>query len=71
MLISLDREKGLDAASITTVRQGLANAGASDSKAQSKIFSKLADEVTEMASMAKDSEKVSMLASTLKDLASM
>tara|TARA_R110000868_G_scaffold410693_5_gene699870 strand:+ start:51442 stop:53424 length:1983 start_codon:yes stop_codon:yes gene_type:complete len=67
----LDREKGLDAASLTSLRQGLANADVSSSKAKSKIFSQLAEELGEMASSAKDSEKVNKLASTLKDLASM
>ncbi|MEQ9308444.1 MAG: hypothetical protein RLN90_03255 [Balneolaceae bacterium] len=67
----LDRDKGLDAASLTAVRQGLANADVSDSKAKSKILSQLAEEVSEMSNMAKDSEKVSKLANTLKDLASM
>jgi hypothetical protein len=67
----LDRDKGLDATSITAVRQGLANADATSGKAKTKILSQLADEVSEMAGMAKDSDKVSMLANTLKDLASM
>lgn len=67
----LDRDKGLDAASLTAVRQGLANADVSDSKAKSKILSQLAEEVSEMSNMANDSEKVSMLANTLKELASM
>jgi len=67
----LDRDKGLDNTSLTAVRQGLANANASSSKAKSKILSQLADEVSGMAGMASDSEKVTMLANTLKDLASM
>ncbi len=67
----LDRDKGLDNTSLTAVRQGLANANASSSKAKSKILSQLADEVSGMAGMAKDSEKVTMLANTLKDLSSM
>lgn len=67
----LDREEGLDDVSLTTVRQGLANADASDSKAKSKILSQLSEKVSGMASMANDSEKVEMLANTLKDLASM
>lgn len=67
----LDRDKGLDNTSLTVVRQGLANANASSSKAKSKILSQLADEVSGMAGMASDSEKVTMLANTLKDLASM
>ncbi len=67
----LDRDNGLDAASITAVRQGLANADATSGKAKTKILSQLADEVSEMASMASDSDKVGKLASTLKDLASM
>ena len=67
----LDRDKGLDATSITAVRQGLANADATSGKAKTKILSQLAEEVSEMAGMARDSDKVSMLANTLKDLASM
>lgn len=67
----LDRENGLDTASLTAVRQGLANADASPSKGKAKILSTLADQVSEMASMAKDSEKVTMLANTIKDLSSM
>lgn len=66
----LDRTKGLDASSLTVVRQGLANADAVPAKAKKKIFSKLADQVSGMASMAPNSEKVEMLAKTLKDLSS-
>lgn len=64
----LDRDNGLDAASITAIRQGLANAEASG---KSKMFSELADKVGDMAAGAGDSEKVQMLANTLKDLGSM
>ncbi len=67
----LDRDNGLDGTSLTAVRQGLANADATSGKAKTSIFSQLAEEVSEMASMANDSEKVSKLADTLKDLASM
>ncbi len=64
----LDRDNGLDAASITAIRQGLANAEASG---KSKMFSELADKVSGMAAGAGDSDKVQMLANTLKDLGSM
>ncbi|MBO6525121.1 MAG: hypothetical protein JJ971_14930 [Balneolaceae bacterium] len=67
----LDRDNGLDDTSLSAVRQGLANADATSGKAKTKIFAQLAEEVGEMASMANDSEKVSKLANTLKDLASM
>lgn len=66
----LDRTKGLDATSLTLIRQGLANVDAAPSKNKSKMLSKLANEVSGKASMAKDSEKVTMLANTLKELAS-
>ncbi len=63
----LERSKELDRASIASLRQGIANAEASTGKGKSKVFSDLAEKVEGMAG---DSEKMSMLAKTLKDLAS-
>lgn len=66
----LDRSKGLDATSLTMVRQGLANAEFAPSKRTMKALATIASQVEAKAGSSMDSEKVKMLANTLKDLSS-
>lgn len=66
----LARDKGLNDAGLTLVRQGLANAENASPKMKTKVLNELATKVDALAPASNNSEKVKKLASIMRDLAS-
>lgn len=66
----LARDKGLNDAGLTLVRQGLANAENASPKMKSKVLNELATKVDALAPASNNSDKVKKLASIMRDLAS-
>lgn len=66
----LAREKGLNDAGLTMVRQGLANAENASPKMRTKVLNELATKVEALAPASSNSDKVEKLASIMRDLAS-
>ncbi len=67
----LERGNGMSADRVASVRQGLADAQSKSGSAKAKALQKLATEIGKYAATSANPDKVRMLASSVKDLASM